>query len=365
MPIYISRLQRFILYIFLLVNVLVLQLVYSEEDSNGKCVHDHHNPDAVKNSAIEARSLLTKTPTSVPIEDRLLVMILFAKGLTKHQRERRLHHLECALKKLVNNMMNLTTADVFIWTLNTTEYIPSIPTWFTKEAFPRINVININESTWRVGCGLKHDSQWAARAHFDVDYYLMGRWRLTFSLDFAREMGYRYHLQFDDDAMLNSPLPYNVVEHMKKKEGLMGVFSDYIGEVHHLTLGLPELTAYWMKVVNYQPKGDLFNHVNPKNIQGLTSDGFDRMYHPGYWIVIDTHWWFQDEVQDYLTTVLRSGRDVEGRWQEQAVINMMRLLFIPSAQMIDMVDVDIGHDRRNKKNFEAWCLNQGLVTHDS
>jgi hypothetical protein len=72
--------------------------------------------------------------------------------------------------------------------------------------------------------------------------------------------------------------------------------------------------------------------------------------------------WFQNEVQDYLTTVFRSGRDVEGRWQEQAVINMMRLVFIPEDNLWVMNDVDIGHDRHNPKNFDNWCVKSGFIT---
>lgn len=45
--------------------------------------------------------------------------------------------------------------------------------------------------------------------------------RLTFSLDFAKEMGYKYHLQFDDDAMLNSKIQYNIVDKFKENNYLM------------------------------------------------------------------------------------------------------------------------------------------------
>jgi hypothetical protein len=101
--------------------------------------------------------------------------------------------------------------------------------------------------------------------------------------------------------------------------------------------------------------------VNPPNMEGVTSAGWNRMYYPGYFIIINTDFWFQSEIQDYLTTVFRSGRDIEGRWQEQAVINMMRLVFVPEPQLYLMHEVDIGHDRHNRKHFEAWCVNTGLI----
>jgi len=50
-------------------------------------------------------------------------------------------------------------------------------------------------------------------------------------MDFAREMGYAYHLQFDDDAMLNGMLAYDIVQKLRNGSVQMGVFSDVIGEV--------------------------------------------------------------------------------------------------------------------------------------
>jgi len=137
-------------------------------------------------------------------------------------------------------------------------------------------------------------------------------------------MGYAYHLQFDDDAMLNSALAYNVIDKLKDRNYLMGVFSDLIGEVPQATLGLPELTRYWMTVSQFKPKGPLLKNLHPPSLDGLTSDGWNRLYHPGYFILFKVDFWFQSDVQDYLTTVFRSGRDIEGRWQEQAVMNMIR-----------------------------------------
>lgn len=327
------------------------------------CNDKYHNTESVANSANKARQLLQNHPSDVPIKDRLLVMVLFSKGFVNSPEMRgRLDYLRCSLLKLKANMMPTTTVDVFIWTLNTTTIVPVIPSWFNEKDFPRMNIIDIEPDTWRVPCGLIDDSKWAVRKHFDLDYYLMGRWRLSFSLDFAKEMGYGYHLQFDDDAMLNGKLDFNIVQKFREKNHLMGVFSDLIGEVPQCTLGLPELTRYWMTIKQHGPKGALFKHVNPPNMEGVSSAGWDRMYHPGYFIIINVDFWFQSEVQDYLTTVFRSGRDVEGRWQEQAVMNMMRLVFVPEPQLWVMYEVDIGHDRHNRRNFDNWCVKTGFIS---
>jgi hypothetical protein len=312
-------------------------------------------------SANKAKLLLSRFPTEVPISNRLAVMILFSRGFSSaYQHKNRLEFLHCAITKLLRNLQN-TSIDVFIWTLNTTEVMPDIPNWLSAKNFPRINVMEIPVETWKIPCGLIDDSEWAVRKHFDIDYYLMGRWRLTFSLDFAKEMGYAYHLQFDDDAMLNNKIEYDVVQSLKEKTIDMAVFSDLIGEVPQVVLGLPELTNFWIKSNKFTPVGSLFKHLNPPNILGLTSEGWDRMYHPGYFLIISLDFWFEKNVQSYLTTVLRSGRDIEARWQEQAVINMIRLVFVVENKLLVMNDVDVGHDRHKKANFEQWCVREGIV----
>lgn len=327
------------------------------------CNDKFHNSESVAVSTFKAHTLLLNHPSRVPIHDRLLVMILFSKGFVKSKEmEGRLEYLRCALRKLQTGLMPKTTLDIFIWTLNTTEIVPNIPGWLNSVDFPRVNVIEIEQETWRVPCGLIDDSKWALRHQFDLDYYLMGRWRLSFSPDFARKMGYSYYLQFDDDAMFNGNLGFDVVKHFRKKHLLMGVYPATVVEVPQVTLGLAELTRFWLTLREHKPKGSLFDHVDPHDMNGITSHGWDHTIYAGYFTIISLDFWFQSEVQDYLTTVFRSGKDVEARWQEQAVMNIMRLVFIPEKQLWIMREVEIGHDRHHRESFEAWCIKTGLVS---
>lgn len=310
------------------VPVALLQSVQDKPESQTRnlalyepphCNPHFHNTHAVDSSVRYAHANLLHHETKVAIEDRLPVMMLFSQGF---QNPSRIEFLKCSLKKLQINMMATTTIDVYIWV--PLESMSNIPLWLNSTSYPRVIVMPIPKESWRVPCGLVDDSQWAVRKNFDIDYYLMGRWRLTFSLDFARSMGYKYHLQYDDDAMLNSPLKSNLVERMKISGYDMAVFSDVLGDNSNVLSGLPELTKYWLYIRNFTPRGTLLSHVKGKDLNGLTTDGWDRMYHPGYFLIIGVDFWFDSLVQDYLTTVLRSGRDVEGRWQEQGVMNMMR-----------------------------------------
>lgn len=215
-------------------------VVHLSNEFESGCSSSHHHNAAVSRASFRAKEMLLAQPSDVDVKDRLLIMILFTK------RKGRMELLKCSLLKLKANMMTNTTVDVFIWTLNKTNYsATAVPSWFTTTEFPRMQWMPIEQEVWTVPCGLSPSSQWALRQHFDVDYYLMGRWwvgavtiicicdepdnfsvlplhrRLTFSLDFAKAMGYSYHLQFDDDAMLNSALAYNVVDKLKERNYLM------------------------------------------------------------------------------------------------------------------------------------------------
>jgi hypothetical protein len=332
-------------------------------DPNGPdCAMNPRNPVPVKEAATKAKEVLAEQPSSVPIGERLAVMILFSRGFSSaNQKSSRLEFLHCALLKLQKYLMSQTNADVYIWALNSTSNPISIPTWFNAKDFPRTFIMELPSEAWKIPCGLSSEKNWVVRKHFDIDYYLMGRWRLTFSLDFAKEMGYEYHLQFDDDSMINTMIPYNIIAKFQESKYNMGVFSDLIGEVSHVTLGLPELSYYWLKVNHFTPKGQIVANLRNKDLNSLNSDNWNRMYHPGYFMIFRVSFWFSWEVQDYLTTILRSGRDIEGRWQEQAVMNMIRLLFVGEKELWVMNEVDIGHDRHKRANFENWCIKQGFM----
>lgn len=354
-----------IIYVFLCVFESV-KITTANDVAN--CIANPRDQSPVQRAVKQAQSFLQQNPSPVPIADRIAVMILFSRGLQKNgQSSSRVEYLRCALLKLQNHLMVNSTADVYIWTLNSTDNPVVRPSWLTEKDFPRVHLIELPEDAWRIPCDLIPSDQWAARKHFDIDYYLMGRWRLTFSFDFAKAMGYEFHLQYDDDAMLNSPIPYNITAKFNENNAKIGFFSDIIGEVPHLVLGLPEITQYWLRINRYQPKGSIFQHLKKhslgENIQAISSDTWDRLYHPGYFILIRVSFWYTPEVQDYLRTIMKLGRDVEGRWQEQAVMNMISLIFLPEKEVWVMQEVDIGHDRHKRANFENWCVKTGLIQH--
>lgn len=203
--------------------MLLIQFINSEYLRNvsyvdKNCNPSHHNPESVARS-VEKAGKLMKDSINTPRNETLAVMILFSNGFhSNHHSHGRLDYLRCSLLKLQKFLMSTTSTDVFVWTLkHSVSSMESLaPNWFNSKDFPRTYIIEIEPDTWRVPCGLKNDSHWNVRSHFELDYYLMGRWRLTFSLDFARAMGYKYHLQYDDDALLNQPINYDLVKEMEK-----------------------------------------------------------------------------------------------------------------------------------------------------
>jgi hypothetical protein len=322
------------------------------------CSSQLHDKDAVQRSVTKANVLLQRHPTLYPREDRLAIMILFSNGLSEQSNSERIRYLRCSLKKLRAYLMPTTPLDIFVWVRTKHGEALVVPEWI--ESIPRVNVMKVEPSTWQVPCGLKSDKEWTMRYRFDYDYYLMGRWRLTFSFDFVKAMGYAYHMQFDDDSVLNGPVAYNVVNALRQGGSYMAAFFPPVDEIPEVVHGLPELTKYWLVVNSYTPQGALYQHVTPHDQSGLTSEGWDRMYYRGYGLVTSVEYWFHPQVQDYLTTVMRLGRDIEGRWQEQAVMNMMRLVFIPEEKFKQLPGVDIGHNREDKMNYVNWCVRAGF-----
>ena len=127
----------------------------------------------------------------------------------------------------------------------------------------------------------------------------------------------------------------------------MHLHLNYLYDRLEVLNGLAEFTRFWIVTRHYDIKGDLYQATNPSSIHGLYTDhddqyGWNRYVHGGYFMLFDLqHFWLHPDAQDYLYTILRSGYDVEQRWQEQGVVNMMMLLFISSDHKMVFSQVDI------------------------
>ena len=197
---------------------------------------------------------------------------------------------------------------------------------------------------------------WQGRSEFEIDYYLTGRWRLTFSLEFAKKMGYEYMLNIDDDTILTEPVQYNLYNRAKSDNLKLAVLAKAKGQNLQYTDGLVDMTKQWLLNNNYTIKGNFleqFGDNKIKDISSLNTSAWNREYYAGYFTLISVDWWFDPDVQNYLYTVLHSGKDIKHRWLEQGVLNMMRLIFVPNEEFLAIDDIFYSHTRSLKEHKET------------
>jgi hypothetical protein len=118
-------------------------------------------------------------------------------------------------------------------------------------------------------------------------------------------MGYKYHLQLDDDTMVNGNISFNFATKMNSEQLKMAVTYQIWQDSPSMLAGLAEITRYWIYINSFDPPGTLYEHLNPKSINGLTTETWDRKYHPGYFTILDLEFWFDPTVQDFLQTILK------------------------------------------------------------
>jgi hypothetical protein len=171
--------------------------------------HGRHFNDAVLHkSVVRAKELIAANkPNEVK---KLVIMFVFTEGLLEGDKAR---YLKCSLLKLRDNFLPSTPADIFLWLPVNASHVT--PRWLTE--MKDVYLMEIQREAWFVS-SLANDTSWVGRDAFNLDYYLTGRWRLTFSLDFAHQMGYKYHLQLDDDTIINNKVGYNFVEKMRMSD---------------------------------------------------------------------------------------------------------------------------------------------------
>jgi hypothetical protein len=77
------------------------------------------------------------------------------------------------------------------------------------------------------------------------------------------------------------------------------------------------LDSFWMKTRGMSvPRGNLSAHLAGGQ---FTSQSWDREYFQGCFLITNLAFWFDPAVQDYIQMVLKTGCDIEQRWQEQVM----------------------------------------------
>ena len=172
----------------------------------------------------------------------------------------------------------------------------------------------------------------------DVDYRLMGLWRLGFQFHFARALGHTMLLQVDEDVRVGREYEWNMVAEMQRNRyGAASYCVDCYVEAEDINRGLAELARFYMVTRRLgQPVGPLWAHCAPPNISGLTTEqwhwpdyrGWDRVNLAGHFNFFALDWWFSPPVADFVDLCVRSGSPFEERWNELGVQTMLRLLLL-------------------------------------
>ena len=237
------------------------------------------------------------------------------------------------MRCLHKNLQPSTPADVFLFlTPEVHADKASYPEWVktANNTYP----IAIPKSAWGLPAHTRPEtSNWTSWSlGFTHDYRRMGHFRLAFQFVFARDLGYKWLLQYDTDSYIMQPMKFNLVQHLVEKDYWMTNRNHFFHEVEGYSVGLPELTRYWIVTRygrNWKPIGDLFDHLKPQNLTGLSTEGWDARNLAGHFNTFKLDFWFQEPVQDYVHVLLRSNGHVEQRWNELGPQSMMWQLFVP------------------------------------
>jgi hypothetical protein len=293
----------------------------------------------------QVRNYLSSIQSGSEIKDTLAVMILFAFSLETPltlNSLTRLTYLHCSLTHLTKNLAPFTDVHVYIWVKSSE--IKRLPAWLNE--LPEYCIImTIPDSSWQAIGITTHNSAWNYGDRYSLDYFLMGRWRNTFQFSFVNDLGYDYMLQLDDDSFIMDPLRVNLVDHFRQHGHHLGTRNVRLREEALAVQGLPEFVKYWMVTRNaVLPAGSLFANLSPDDIHGLHSDGWNKLIYCSCFMIFDVKFWMQDYVLDFMNLLLKTGSDVEQRWNDQGVQNMVRLLFIPNMK-ITVFDHLIAHGK--------------------
>jgi predicted lactoylglutathione lyase len=181
-------------------------------------------------------------------------------------------------------------------------------------------------------------------------------------MDFARQMGYRFQLQVDDDAIMNVKTNEDIVKLMTNQKYDFAFHARITIEDERASEGITEFTNDWIAETGFSPVGDYYNSLEPsKNNDQIKV--WNRYSYFGYFVIINVRFWFREDVQSFVKRVVKSGKDIENRWQEQTVINIIRLLFVRENNILIRNFID--HNRHNPNNFIDWCVTTGIIVPQS
>mmetsp|Transcript_39883 Transcript_39883/g.88648 ORF Transcript_39883/g.88648 Transcript_39883/m.88648 type:complete len:381 (+) Transcript_39883:198-1340(+) len=318
-------------------------------------------------------------------KDRLALMMLYSFPLNEETKESAAYYqaMKCSLALLEKNVRQSTPVDLYIFLKG--ENLPKlVPEWLTAH---NPILMPLDPGVWEYPAYLRPEgNNWSKG--FSKDYRLMGHWRLAFQFAFARQLGYQYLFQFDSDTYVKSNIGYNLVDFMRQGGYWATNYWFYFYENLAFFQGLPELARFWLVTRrgggcngwDLRVAGPLWNHTHPPGLDGLytpithcegaasyaifqnkTWEGYSGWCIAGHYTIWDLEFWFQEDVQDFVHLVLRSGAHIEHRWVDVSTQSMIINMFIPPHKFHIFRDHTIGHGRNPQFSGVNMTTCMGLL----
>lgn len=240
------------------------------------------------------------------------------------------------IRELHGNFIKTNPADVFVFTVagddeltsRLAECLEPLQDFYAVDMIKHAGALG-----WGTPDHLKDRKLWGGP--WTEGYRQMGHWRLTKQFTLARNLGYRYALQIDDDSEFISPgVSENLFEVMKRDKLKIGGRASF-PEGHRIAVGLPELARYFIVSEKFEPSPLLYSHCKPPSIEGLVSDlagnnerGWDRWMFYGNFVIFDLDWIHEEMVQRFINLISQSGGHFRFRWNEQASLAMVWQMFV-------------------------------------
>ena len=262
--------------------------------------------------------------SAIPNSEKLAINFLHTHSFAMNKTK-----LTCALSLLKLHLLPNTPCDVFIFYRT----MPSLDLQmkYSEILGQKVEFVQVEDKYWQLPDAAVDTKGWTAERGFSRDFRLVGHFRLLVPFKFARSLGYRYLLTMDDDAFVTTPIKENLVKVMSQSKLKMTYTA--LTSTKGFDIALPELVRYFLVSNHITPSPLLFQDCVPPNISGFVTSGNKNEGWKGTvlyanWFIIDVNFWFTDMVQRFVNLTTGTGDHIRHRWNEQAVIGMVRLIFV-------------------------------------
>lgn len=234
--------------------------------------------------------------------------------------------LHCTLRKLLKHVVHTTESEIFLF-VNEFE-LSKMAEWLAAR-FPGVHVLPIVKESWHTSSF----SNWTVSPYTAdpplVDPYLLSKWKLSFAPDLAKELGFKYMMIVDADAMVMNNLDFHIVKQFTAQRTAMGYRNKTYKANEKNIAGLAELAKFWMINRNIlTPPGPLYEHFTPGDIFHIDTASWDLHIFQDAFVIISVDFWHEEPVQNFLHLVFTSGGELLRTWKSESVYTMVRLLFL-------------------------------------